>query len=68
MDNYFKGNLFSTCATISPTIEKILRIVYEQLNGPAIDLYNKDNSIQVNKNFSSLLKDEKIQEFYGKYL
>lgn len=66
IENYFNGNYFTCCSAISPTIERLIRNTYINLGKSDIELYGKDNSLQKRKNLDNLLKDDSIENIYGK--
>lgn len=66
IENYFNGNYFTCCSAISPTIERLIRNTYVNLGKSDIELYGKDNSLQKRKNLDNLLKDDSIENIYGK--
>lgn len=62
LNHFFNGKYISFLCVVVPTIESLLRNMYEKYNGTTILVKNSNNELQNTVNLTDILKDEKVSE------
>ena len=62
LEHFYNNKFISFLSVLVPTIECLLRRVYELYNGTDIATQRKDSNLQTTVNLSDILKDDKVKE------
>ncbi|PGT20662.1 DUF4209 domain-containing protein [Bacillus cereus] len=62
LEHFYNNKFISFLSVLVPTIECLLRRVYELYNGTDIATQRKDSNLQTTVNLSDILKDEKVKQ------
>ncbi|MGP3738126.1 DUF4209 domain-containing protein [Bacillus sp. 4A_MP2] len=66
VDHFFNGKYISFLCVVVPTLESLLRNIYEKHNGTTILVKNNNNELQNTVNLTDILKDEKVRESFSR--
>ncbi|MGF2712304.1 DUF4209 domain-containing protein [Bacillus cereus] len=61
LEHFYNNKFISFLSVLVPTIECLLRRVYELYNGTDIATQRKDSNLQTTVNLSDILKDDKVK-------
>lgn len=62
MEHFFNKKYISFLSVLVPTIESLLRRIYELYNGTDIMIQRKNNNLQTTVNLTEILKDENVKD------